>query len=178
MVPANWVASEKTIINERDTMHIREATLSDYRSFKKLQRQIHQLHVQERPDIYLNHRLDHEQFSLILNEKTIYLLEEDADILAYAIIQMVDEPEDIRKNKQKRKIVVIDEICVEESYRSQGIGQFLFGKIILLAREVKAQAIELGVWEFNQSAIKFYELLGMRTKTRRMELILEDVDKN
>lgn len=38
------------------------------------------------------------------------------------------------------------------------------------SNEVKT--FELGVWEFNQDGIAFYEKIGLKTKTRRMELEL------
>lgn len=151
-------------------MHIREAKQTDFESFKNLQKQIHDMHVQERPDIYREHHLELEAFEQLLAEKKVYLVENDTLVLAYAIIRLEESQDDVRKNKVHRKVVVIDEICVDDDYRSQEIGNFLFGKAILFAKEQGATGIELGVWEFNQSAIHFYESLGMTTKTRKMEL--------
>jgi len=66
----------------------------------------------------------------------------------------------------------IDDICVDETYRRQGIGKKLFAAAVEFAKESEVYAIDLNVWEFNESAIKFYESLGFTTRFRKMELIL------
>lgn len=61
-----------------------------------------------------------------------------------------------------RKILHIEDICVDENYQKRGIGKKLYSQIVELAKEKKIDNIELMVWGFNKKAIKFYENLGMR----------------
>jgi len=68
------------------------------------------------------------------------------------------------------KVIEILDICVDEKYRREGIGKQLFETIKTLAKEINADFIELGVWEFNLNAKKFNEHLGMKTRISRMEL--------
>ena len=68
-----------------------------------------------------------------------------------------------------RKILHIEDICVDENNRKNGIGKKLYNKIIELAKEINIDSIELMVWGFNKNAIKFYESLGMNIKNLRFE---------
>ena len=43
-----------------------------------------------------------------------------------------------------------------------------------LAKELDCDNIELNVWEFNESAMKFYEKMGMTTQRRFMEIKLKN----
>jgi ribosomal protein S18 acetylase RimI-like enzyme len=71
-----------------------------------------------------------------------------------------------------RVSLYIDDYCVDESCRGQGVGKRLFAAVAEYARSIGAYDIELNVWECNSDAIKFYEGLGFGNRSRRMELIL------
>jgi ribosomal protein S18 acetylase RimI-like enzyme len=64
----------------------------------------------------------------------------------------------------------IEDLCVDEKHRGKGIGKKLFEEVIKHGKENGVKFIELSVWEFNQNAKVFYEHLGMKIKTNRMEL--------
>ena len=66
----------------------------------------------------------------------------------------------------------IDDFCVDESHRNEGIGHRLFKAVKDFALANNFTNIELNVWESNRSAKNFYENLGMTTQFRRMELKL------
>ncbi|MEX2105038.1 MAG: GNAT family N-acetyltransferase, partial [Bacilli bacterium] len=74
---------------------------------------------------------------------------------------------------RQRKYIFVDDFCVEENHRGQGIGRALFQFLIEYAKEISATHIELGVAEFNTGALLFYESLGMKTRSRKMEYIIE-----
>ena len=65
--------------------------------------------------------------------------------------------------------IEIDEMCINEQFRKKGIGKKLFEDVKNYAKEINANYIELMVWDFNQSAMKFYEKMGMKTRIKRME---------
>lgn len=54
----------------------------------------------------------------------------------------------------------IQRIYVLKDYFGKAIGQLLFNKAIQIAKEQKADAIWLGVWEKNLRAIQFYKKNG------------------
>lgn len=154
-------------------IRIREATKSDYDLVHQIQKQVHEIHTKERPDHYkmANTTLNQTYYNnLIDGENTkVFLLEENQPI-AYTIITI--------KNTEKRpilvpkKVVFMDDFGVDNMYKGKGMGKLFFGKILEYARDIGADSLELGVWEFNENAIKFYESMNLKTQTRRMEINL------
>ena len=63
----------------------------------------------------------------------------------------------------------IDALCVDETYRSQGIGESLIARTIEKAREEGFSVLSLIVFADNQRAIKFYQRHGFVT-VRQVEL--------
>jgi len=68
-----------------------------------------------------------------------------------------------------RKVLYIDDLCVDENCRGQGIGKALYDYALALARETGCFNVELNVWAFNGSAVRFYEKCGMRPQRIIME---------
>ncbi|MBD2868255.1 GNAT family N-acetyltransferase [Paenibacillus sp. IB182493] len=62
---------------------------------------------------------------------------------------------------------------MERSQRGQGVAKRLMGYVLEYAKKISASCVELEVSEFNEEAIAFYEALGMKTRSWRMELMLE-----
>ncbi len=152
---------------------MREATKGDYEAVHQLQKQVHEIHTKERPDHYrmADTTLDKEYFNnLIDGENTkIFLLEEYRPI-AYTIITLKNTEE--RPILIPKKVVYMDDFGVDRKYRGNGVGKLFFGKIVEFAKSIEADSLELGVWEFNENAIKFYESMNVKTKMRRMEMNL------
>jgi len=69
--------------------------------------------------------------------------------------------------------VSVDELAVDEKYRRSGIGRSLMDHVHNWTREKGLNILQLGVWEFNRSAVEFYEQLGYRTIMRKMEKLLQ-----
>ncbi|MDK2828130.1 MAG: hypothetical protein PWP67_930 [Clostridium butyricum] len=152
---------------------IREATQNDYESISTLVKEVHSLHVKNRPDVYadVDNPFTEERFKEILDDdKTKIFVAEDCnnDIIAYSIIEIMTT-----RNIPiliQRKFAYIDDLCVSSNHRRKGVGRMLFRHIVDYAKKSGYDALELTVWEFNSDAIKFYEGLGMTTRNRRMEL--------
>ena len=68
--------------------------------------------------------------------------------------------------------VYIDDICVDESARGQGVGKALYDFILAYAREKGAYNVTLNVWSCNPGAMAFYEKLGLVPYKVGMEKIL------
>lgn len=70
------------------------------------------------------------------------------------------------------KSLFIDDLCIEEGARGQGVGKALYEFAIGYARENGCYDVTLNVWEGNNSARAFYEKMGMFPKETQMEYIL------
>ncbi|MEL3971890.1 GNAT family N-acetyltransferase [Rossellomorea oryzaecorticis] len=153
---------------------LRPAVLSDYEGLKPIHKEVHDLHVEGRPDKYnpADNTLDWEYFkSLVSNEEgIIYMIEYNGEIIVFAILRKNKSTE--RETVVKQSYVFMEDLGVKETFRGNGLGRLLFEKAIEFTKEVGAVSLELGVWEFNETAIKFYETMGMKTQARKMEIRL------
>ena len=152
---------------------IRNAELEDFEEIHKLIMKVHTLHVNARNDIYKNvDPLTIEEFkSDMQNDQNIYLV---ATLKSKVIGICLSTIKEISNNKimKDRKILHIEDICVDTSKRNNGIGTKLYNALIKKAKETDVDSIELVVWSFNKNAIKFYEKLGLNVKNFRFEQIL------
>lgn len=149
---------------------IRKAKLGDFQGIHKLIMQVHKLHVNERNDIDKDvDPMNADEFRTELsNSNNIYILAElENDIVGICFSQI----KEISDNKimKNRRILHIENICVDENHQKNGIGKKLYEQIVELAKEKNIDNIELMVWGFNENAIKFYENLGMNIKNLRFE---------
>ena len=155
---------------------IREANSNDYIGVNALVKEVHELHVKNRPDVYVkvDTPLLIQQFNELMEDVNIKLFvvqdNENSNLAAYAIVKII--------NTQSLHIVVpqrfayIDDFCVKSNYKGKGLGKLLFQHLSNYAKEAGASSLQLAVWEFNKDAIEFYEKMGMSTRNRRMELSL------
>lgn len=150
---------------------IREMNLNDYEDVKILVRQIHELHLSNRPDIYN----DGESFPKECFEKVL----SDANNLNYVYVKSKKIVGVLNATLQHtnplpiikpRTYYFIENLVVDKNHRRKGIAKKLFNYLTLKAKENNIDSIELNVWSFNTEAIKFYESMGMNIKNIRMEI--------
>ena len=156
---------------------IRKAKISDFQGIHNLIMQVHKLHVNEKNDIYKDvDPMNFEEFRTELsNSNNIYLIAElENEIVGICFSQI----REISNNKimKNRKILHIENICVDENIQKKGIGKKLYNQIVELAKEKNIDNIELMVWGFNENAIKFYENLGMNIKNLKFEQKISSLD--
>ncbi|TSI05438.1 GNAT family N-acetyltransferase [Lysinibacillus sp. BW-2-10] len=153
---------------------IRDAEQKDYQSLLPLFRQVHEFHVFVRPDLYKENStpVEKEYFESQLNDVTqhIFVATIGNDIVGVVVMK----EEEITDNSfvKARKVLVINSLCVAETHRNRGIGTRLTKYVFEFGRSLRVDSIELGVSEKNTSAIEFYRSIGMTTKSRKMEIIL------
>lgn len=155
------------------TFCTREGNRKDYGRLKPIHKEVHDFHVKGRPDKYRpsEETLDEGYFNSLIDEPDgrIYIIENDRrDIIGFTFLRLKSSPD--RRTYVKETQLFIEDIGVAEAYKGKGLGKMLFEKAVEIAKELKAESLELGVWEFNQNAIQFYESLGMNTQVRRMEM--------
>ena len=71
-----------------------------------------------------------------------------------------------------RKELYIDDLCVDESCRGQGIAKALYRHVSDYAKTVGCGFITLNVWNGNDTAMKFYENAGLTPRSITMEMKL------
>ena len=91
-------------------------------------------------------------------------------ILGYAFIIYKIENAD---SLVKIKTMYVDDFCVDENYKHQGIGTKLFDFLKDEAKKQNCYNITLNVYNFNKSAKAFYEKQQLKELKTYMELIVK-----
>ncbi len=154
-------------------MSVRLAKENDLDRVNELRRQVNDLHVKGRPDIFkpgFPKELSDHVYTIRNDPKQrIVVCERDGVISGYAVLNHITRPE--TPFMTERDYLDIDEFCVDEAYRRTGVGTELMQFIRSYAEELGFSRIELNMWEFNADALAFYEEIGFTTYRRYMEWI-------
>jgi diamine N-acetyltransferase len=157
-----------------NNISIRNAKRSDYESLLPLFRQVHELHVFERPDLYKENStpVDREFFDSQLVDVKQHIFVASIGIEIVGMVVMKED--EICENSfiKERKVLLINSLCVAEKHRKKGIGKRILQHVFDFGKSLKVDSIELGVLEKNSNAIEFYESIGMTTKSRKMEFLM------
>ena len=70
------------------------------------------------------------------------------------------------------KTLYIDDLCVDEGQRGNGVGKVIYDAVVRLAKEQGCYNVTLNVWCCNESAMTFYEKCGLKPQKVGMEMIL------
>ncbi len=155
-------------------MAVRFAKESELDRVNALRKQVNDLHVAGRPDIFKpgfsKELQDH--IRTIWNDprQRIVVDERDGVLCGFAVLNHITRPEN--PFMRVRDYLDIDEFCVDKAYRRTGVGTELMTFISDYAREQGFSKVELNMWEFNRDALQFYEAIGFSTYRRYMELEL------
>ena len=92
------------------------------------------------------------------------------EILGYAFCVL----NEVRGDRllQDIRTLYIDDLCVDEKVRGQGVGRALYQYVLDYARREGCYNVTLNVWTCNPGAMRFYEKLGMTPYKIGMEQIL------
>lgn len=153
-------------------MDIRQANKNDITQMVPLLDEVSKLHIEKRPDVFKTRAYEEIKSNLeemIQDESNIILIAEDKQVAVGVIICKVREIND-HTNLKNTKVLWINEICVKQEYRRNGIGRSLIEKAKEIAKENNCLRLELNCWELNEEAMKFYENQGLTTQRRVMEI--------
>ena len=144
------------------------ATPFDRAAVNDLARQVHELHVSWRPDIF---RMPDElypeaRFLDCIRQRQLYVAKLTGIVVGFVLLKIreYDYPGQVR-----RTVMVIDEICVEKSLRGHGIGTRLMEEVHALARAFGCTDLQLGVYPQNDDAVGFYQKCGFTIKSIDMQ---------
>ncbi len=156
-------------------MTIRRAEAKDTEKILDLLSQVLEIHATIRPDIFVSGTTKYgtaEIAELMADDNSpIYVAADDNDaVLGYVICRLREQPAEGRMVQFKS--LFIDDLCVDETARGAGVGTRLFEHVKNEARRLGCYEVTLVVWDGNDSASRFYEKMGMKTKERMLEYIL------
>ena len=156
-------------------MNIRFAETRDIPAMIGLLRQVGQVHHNIRPDIFRSGAQKYDEAALaeLLKDpqRPIFIAEEDK-VLGYCFC-ILEETANHPVLEDERTLY-IDDLCVDENCRGKHVGKQLYEYACRFAREVGCQTVTLNVWQGNDSAMAFYEKMGLRPRKIYMETRLED----
>lgn len=156
-------------------MLLRRAEPTDIPELLRLLVQVCNVHQAIRPDIFKRDGIKYTASDLtaLLTDETrpVWCALEAGRLLGYCFCQWKDYPEHAASHA--RRELYIDDLCVDEAARGQGVATALFHHVTGFARENGGNSITLNVWQGN-SALNFYEKMGMKPRKIVMELPLEE----
>ena len=144
------------------------ATLSDRAAVNDLARQVHELHVAWRPDIFRmpEELYPEERYLDCIRQRQLYVAKLNGIVAGFVLIKMrqYDFPGHVA-----RKVLVVDEICVEQAFRGHGIGTRMMEEVHALARAFGCTDMQLGVYPQNDDAVGFYQKCGFTIRSIDMQ---------
>ena len=153
---------------------VRWARENELERVNELRMQVNALHVAGKPEVFkpgFPEKLRNYIYAIHKDpEQFIAVAVKDGTICGFAVLHHINRPEN--PFMKERDFLDIDEFCVDEAFRRQGIASEMIDFIREFAKEKGFHRIELNMWEFNQDALAFYEAAGFQTFRRYMEMFI------
>ena len=155
-------------------MNIRRAENGDIPGMIALLHQVGDVHHRIRPDLFREGALKYDEAALenLLRDESmpVFVAVKGGFVAGYCFCQ-------IRKIADSsvltdRRELYIDDLCVDEGCRGQGIASKLYAHVTAFAKEQSCGYITLNVWCGNDSAMRFYEKAGLSPRNITMEMNL------
>ena len=144
-------------------LQVRKAKVEDLSGVYELNKEVHEIHAIEFPEIFkrnLNQDSVESFYKNILakDNEVILVCEYQDNIKGYCIIELVTKPENMFFNSIKK--VYLHHIGVAKNSREKGVGKALIQEVLKLASDYGANHVGLDTWAFNKQAISFFESCG------------------
>ena len=153
---------------------IRLAAEADIPRLEELLYQVHGLHAEGRPDLFIPgcKKYTADQLREILADPIntpVFVALSDGILVGYCFcIRQVQTA----ASMQKISTLYIDDLCVDAAMRGRGFGKVLYDHAVEYARLNGYYNLTLNVWACNPSAMGFYEKCGLSVQKVGMELVL------
>lgn len=155
---------------------VRFARKEDYEAINALRAPVCALHSNGYPALFKPvFAKDHQERVLKMMEdpeQDVLVAEENGQLLGFAMVEYI-------KREETNSIYAVHEahiveIGVDETSQGKGIGTALIQAVKDAAKVRGCRSVQLDVWEFNKSALRFCEKLGFVTLRRKMEQVLDE----
>lgn len=140
----------------------------DRAEINRLARQVHALHIQWRPDLYTmpEELFPEELFLALVKDKELYAAKIDGNVVGFAWIRM-RQSEGV--GLVPRKVMLVNQVCVDEALRNHGIGTQIMEEIRVLAKAFGCTELLLSVYPQNDAAVSFYQKCGFMIQNIHMQ---------
>lgn len=146
-----------------ENVYIKRATLTDIYQLQKIGIQTFSEtfsagNTEEDMTKYLDESFSLKKLTAELNDKNseFYFAVFEKSIIGYLKLNFGQSQTELKEDKA----VEIERIYVLKDFHGKNVGQLLFKKAMLLAKQINAGYVWLGVWEKNPRAINFYKKNG------------------
>ena len=148
---------------------LQRARPEDRAAIDALAQQIHRMHVAWRPDIYelAEEMWPEERFDEAVAQRQLFAAKLDDTIVGYVLVKIRNYD---MIGHVKRRVLLVDEICVDESRRNQGIGTEMITEVRAIAKAFGCTDMQLGVYPQNNEALAFYQKCGFRIRSIDMQM--------
>lgn len=153
---------------------IRRAVKQDIPQLEELLYQVHKIHSDKRPDIFIPGEKKYtteELIKILDSSNTPVYVAVDGDDKVYGYVFCIFKRHDT-DSMTDIKTLYIDDLCVTESARGQKIGSKLYNYVLDIAKQNECYNVTLNVWECNETAKKFYDRCGLKIQRYGMEQII------
>lgn len=159
---------------------IRKACGSDADALIDLLAQVGRTHSEGRPDLFCSPLSKHtkETVKKLINDNAggVIVTEADGKVCGELIYKIFDRACD--GFWTARKWLYIDDLCVDENARGNGIASALIAEAENIARGNGCVSVELNCMAFNTAAAKVYEKAGFTPQKTEYEKILTPCDND
>ena len=144
------------------------ATKHDRIDVNRLAHQVHEMHVEWRPDLFnLPEELfPEEHFSQLVKNRELYVAKMGGAVVGFCWLRMKVSD---GIGRVPRKIMLIDQVCVDEALRNHGIGTQMMEEVRVLARAFGCTDLQLGVYPQNDAAVSFWQKCGFMIQNINMQ---------
>lgn len=154
---------------------IRPARREDLPRVNEVRRQVNDVHVEGRPDIFRagwNEALQSHVYEAFDDANCDVIVALAGDTLCgFATVQLIRRPE--TPYSLARDFYRVEEFGVDEAHRRMGVATALVEYMKRDAVKRGLGRLELDVWAFNRGALAFYEAAGFTTYRHYMEMDLD-----
>lgn len=151
---------------------IRRATEGDAEAILGLLRQVNLVHHLGRPDLFKRAtKYGKEELCALLSdpERPVFVYD-DGRVKGHAFCAIQRVKDD--RLLTDRTTLYLDDLCVDERARRQGVGTALYRFVEDYARSSGCRSVTLNVWACNPDALAFYERLGLSVQKIGLEKTL------
>lgn len=144
-----------------EELEIIQPTIDEQIEINELAKQVHKLHVNWNPDLFLDvdEVIPMDRLKNLLDSNSIYVAKIHNKIIGYIIIDIKEKNNGFIRY---RKLLTIDTLCIDKDFRGQGIGTKMLEFAKKLGKEQNCTDLHLTVNPNNENAIKVYENFGMK----------------
>lgn len=159
-------------------MEIRRAKERDIGGVESLLHQVQNVHADGRPDLFKHGGVKYTETELRelfkREDAPVFVcVDEEEQILGY-VFCVFSEIAEGETSLKAHKAMFIDDLCVDENCRRQGIGERLYHFAEQEAVKRGCYQLTLHVWECNPGAERFYQRMGLAPLNTTMEKVLGD----